>query len=141
MRFFRDKVYSFNLVEESYSTSAKRCDEEFNGAQLAIVSSAEEMEFIYSLRSSNDPFWIGASRVFSNPFFWEDGTTLDAYTNWAAGEPVNVATRQGCVSVQGAEGKWVDSKCGTKYFFVCERDPIRKLETRWGEVLEVGWDF
>lgn len=131
MKLFKEQVYIFNAVPENYNTAIKRCDEDFNGATLASVQSREEMDFILSLRPQGEGiFWIGGNRLFSQPWGWEDGTDFGNFQDWAAGEPANEASRQGCLSVQGDdfEAKWVDSKCRKKYFYVCKRDVLRKWQ-------------
>lgn len=122
-------------MPEDYNTAAKRCDEEFSGAVLASVHSREEMDFILSLRVQGEgEFWIGGSRLFNQPWVWEDASLFD-FQDWAENEPANVASRQGCLSVQGDdfEAKWVDSKCKKNYFYACKRDPLRKCRPAGGE--------
>ena len=91
------------------------------GGDLAIIKSAAENNFIFSLLKkqktiTNWGVWLGFVRKADNKFYWIDDTPLaKGYTAWASGEPNNHRGNEKCGnmfgSAKGAGGKWNDFPC------------------------------
>jgi len=95
------------------------------GADLAIITSAQQQSFIFNLVKKQDKLtvwgvWIGLQRKADSKFYWVDGTPLEGhYQNWYIGEPNNYrGRREDCANVYGKQagagkaGAWNDLPCG-----------------------------
>ena len=89
------------------------------GGDLAIIKSAAENNFIFSLLKKQKTItdwgvWLGFVRKADNKFYWIDDTPLArGYTAWTSGEPNNVSEK--CGNMFGTPhrhgGKWNDIPC------------------------------
>ena len=91
----------------------------YTGSTLASIQSADENNFILSLRTSKMAsagwsFWIGATdRKKEGDFKWIDGSPW-SYTNWRSpDEPNDADSGEDCSAMQ-TSGKWNDISCDTK---------------------------
>ena len=89
------------------------------GANLAIIKSADQNDFIFNLiRSQNTVTkwgaWIGIERRADGKLYWLDGAPVEGkYSSWAAGEPNGDGN---CVQMYGTQDlslgkKWNDISC------------------------------
>ena len=105
--------------------SAARADCQSRGADLPIIKSAEENEFIGDLVFKQTIVtwggaWIGIKRHADNKLYWTDGTPVaGGYTAWSRGNPSNSGGHEGCGQIMGRanpgwehqEKKWNDLPC------------------------------
>ncbi|XP_068520370.1 C-type lectin domain family 2 member H-like [Anas acuta] len=73
---FKGKCFYFSDMEKNQTWSRADCHE--RGANLAVIQSKEELEFVLHYKGSHD-HWIGLSR--QNPrqrWVWDDGTEFDS---------------------------------------------------------------
>jgi len=97
------------------------CKEQDADADLAVITSETQNNFLYDLINSNTQdswygTWIGLKRNASaqNNFYWVDGTPLSGqYSNWARGEPSMISEK--CVLFWGPTAAfpngWNDAFC------------------------------
>ncbi|XP_053335428.1 CD209 antigen-like protein E [Clarias gariepinus] len=93
------------------------------GADLVIINSREEQEFIIKQVNGKIQAWIGLSdRETEGEWKWVDGTPLTTEF-WASGEPNNGGGDENCVEFySGDTGNfWNDLKCFTKLKWICEK--------------------
>ena len=109
------------------------------GGDLAIIKSADENNFIFTLLKKQKTItdwgvWLGFVRKADNKFYWIDDTPLaKGYTAWTSRQPDNVSEKCGNMfgSAKGAGGKWNDLPCDvTRYWKVapvilCKKKQIR----------------
>ena len=89
------------------------------GGDLAIIKSADENNFIFTLLKKQKTItdwgvWLGFVRKADNKFYWIDDTPLaKGYTAWARGEPNHVSEKCGHIfgSPHPHGGKWNDITC------------------------------
>ena len=90
------------------------------GGDLAIIKSAAENNFIFSLLKKQKTVtdlgvWLGFVRKADNKFYWIDDTPLaKGYTAWDSRQPDHVIEKCGNMfgtTKIGEEGKWNDATC------------------------------
>ncbi|XP_015765151.1 PREDICTED: neurocan core protein-like isoform X2 [Acropora digitifera] len=90
------------------------------GADLAVIKSEEENQFVYDLlrnTSGDHRGWIGLHRKADNKFYWLDSRPVKGnFKNWDKREPSNGKTNEDCVHLKKSnpDGKWNDRKCSDK---------------------------
>ncbi|XP_029132847.2 CD209 antigen-like protein E [Labrus bergylta] len=123
-KFFRRSCYLFSTQAKTWEESRQDCRN--RGADLVIVDSIEEQEFITD--NIEDYNWIGLSDSDNESIWkWTDGTPLtQAY--WARGEPNNdgVIPKIGedCVHLYNdriKEENWNDVSCSLSKRWICEK--------------------
>ena len=72
--------------------------------------------------AANSDYWIGLMttkerRAEKSWFYWLDGSEY-RYTNWVPNEPTGDSN---CVRIQEVDGKWLDKKCNSLYYFICQK--------------------
>ena len=118
--------YIDDTPTQHFSTAREACQS--RGADLPIIKSTDENEFIVDLIFKQDTVtlggaWIGIQRdPGDHKLYWIDGTPVDGgYTAWIPGDPNNVGGKQNCVQILGELGagleeyraKWNDNRCST----------------------------
>ncbi|MCI4395058.1 hypothetical protein PGIGA_G00175950 [Pangasianodon gigas] len=126
--FFRSSLYYMSTGTKSWSQSRQDCKEK--GADLVIVNSREEQDFIEMLRRGKST-WIGLSDQDTKGVWkWVDGTQLTiAY--WWTREPNNYTGNEHCVEtgykpederpVTDILNTWNDNSCSASLFWICEK--------------------
>ncbi|XP_062864765.1 CD209 antigen-like protein E [Trichomycterus rosablanca] len=115
---FGTSFYYISTVVKNWAESRQYCRE--RGADLVIINSREEQEFINNL---NIKSWIGLSDEESEgKWKWVDGSALTT-AFWSQGRPNNDRNRN-CVLLDawssGALNNWNDIPCFNTYSFICE---------------------
>lgn len=114
-KLFQGSIYRFVSDEQTNWRRARRnCFVEELESDLAVITSQEEMDFVFSLWN-NVPtrlVWLGATRVGeSDAFCWVNNEPFN-YTYWIGGEPNNLDDREDCMRsghklyVNGGEGSF-----------------------------------
>ena len=87
-----------------------------NGADLAIIKSEDEHNFIWDLILKQNTIteygaWIGLHRKADSKLYWVDDTPLlqGQYSKWRFGQPDNWGGVEGCVHMISAD--WNDLRC------------------------------
>lgn len=92
------------------------------------------VEYIANVSQFNN-VWIGATRRpdSSSEFVWDDGSSVQRYTNWGIGRPTE-DDRRLCVLMQSewsrefSDMKWTDISCAGGNWFICEKLQSWSLE-------------
>ncbi|KAJ0033373.1 hypothetical protein NQD34_000480 [Periophthalmus magnuspinnatus] len=124
---WRSHMYSCYYTSETkknWKNSREYCKNK--GADLAVITSQEEMVFINGLYSSDKEVWIGLSDDgIEGHWTWVDGTPLNPNaTFWGNGQPNSYDGRnQDCVEFwhrATGHGEWNDESCKIEQFWICE---------------------
>ncbi|XP_034156882.2 C-type lectin domain family 4 member M-like [Pangasianodon hypophthalmus] len=116
--FFSSKPYYISSERKTWTESRQDC--RGRGADLMIINSKEEQDFVENLsKSKNYGFYIGLSDLDNEGVFkWVDGTSMTtAY--WSSGN--GFSDSDDCV-VNRYEGsdRWFDRPCTETYYWICE---------------------
>lgn len=124
-------IYELYDKPTSWETAKLVCENK--GGHLATITSSEEQMIIESLiRYGKRTFYnVGATNLENiNEWKWVTGESM-SYTNWAIGEPNNVANIERYLSVFNNENylaQWNDttnaSTSGVSNGFICEYDGL-----------------
>ncbi|KAJ8377327.1 hypothetical protein AAFF_G00261120 [Aldrovandia affinis] len=118
------EYYYFSTVMKSWNDSRSDCLKQ--GADLVIIESKEEQDFIY--KHTGGAYWIGLSdSETEGTWLWVDGTPLQKdKAFWARGQPDEYYGSEDCAAAwwwqQGAG--WVDGRCHVLLRSVCETDAL-----------------
>ncbi|KAM9449864.1 CD209 antigen-like protein C [Clarias gariepinus] len=129
---YKENCFSFNssfyfMSNETKSWTESRQDCRDKGADLVIINSREEQEFISKQKVNNKvQAWIGLSdRETEGEWKWVDGTPLTTEKNikfWANKEPNGGAGENCAEFYSGAAGNFCnDKKCSVKLNWICEK--------------------
>ncbi|KAL6467071.1 hypothetical protein MHYP_G00248750 [Metynnis hypsauchen] len=116
-KIFQSSVYYISTEKKTWDEGRQNCRD--RGADLVIINSREEQEFVENLSNSKDN-WISiglTDREKEGDWKWVDGSALTtAY--WDSG---NFLDSQDC-AVNGftGEDKWYDRPCNEPYYWMCE---------------------
>ncbi|XP_072526517.1 C-type lectin domain family 4 member E-like [Salminus brasiliensis] len=117
-KLFQATLYYISTEKKSWSESREDCKK--RGADLLIINSREEQDFVNKLSQES---WIGLTDQHTEGVWkWVDGSALT--TNfWRAKEP-NGQEIENCV-ITGYQSEpinnWVDISCNKHFVSVCER--------------------
>ncbi|XP_047671735.1 C-type lectin domain family 4 member E-like [Tachysurus fulvidraco] len=114
-KVFRQNIYYISIEKKNWIEHREDCIK--RGADLVIVNSREEQEFIS--KYSNTPDTEGT-------FKWVDSSPLTTEF-WWVGEPNDVARNEDCVIISFRRAKshistWNDYNCGFSEVGICERN-------------------
>ncbi|XP_034158424.1 CD209 antigen-like protein E isoform X2 [Pangasianodon hypophthalmus] len=115
---FHSSLYYISSERKTWTESRQDC--RGRGADLVIINSNEEQEFVDNLSKSKKPgIYIGLTDLENEGVFkWVDGTSLTtAY--WSSGNVFS--ENQDCVvnRFNGSFG-WFDRPCTETYYWICE---------------------
>ncbi|KAI5628235.1 CD209 antigen [Silurus asotus] len=117
-------LYYLSTQKKSWTESRHYCIE--RGADLVIINSKEEQEFITNLMGNNNQAWIGLSdRDTEGKWKWVDGTEQTISTGfWYKGEPNDDKNNEDCGEMWKFPDKmaWNDRPCTEKSKWICEKN-------------------
>ncbi|XP_062334857.1 CD209 antigen-like protein B [Osmerus eperlanus] len=125
---FGCSCYYVSTEQKTWSDSRQDC--RGRGADLVIINSLEEQDFLNNL---NKNVWIGLTdTVTEGNFIWVDGTPLTTPTYWYRNQPDNYPNTPGSVGEDCAEiyyspsdvpppKTWNDKTCELGNYWVCEK--------------------
>ncbi|KAL6466948.1 hypothetical protein MHYP_G00247520 [Metynnis hypsauchen] len=115
LTFFASSMYFISTGGKSWSESRQDCRE--RGADLLIINSREEQDFIEILRRGRTT-WIGLTDSETEGVWkWVDSSELTTGF-WANGEPNGNLGDEDCVVTAT---KWADYPCNHRFVWVCEK--------------------
>ncbi|KAL6466968.1 hypothetical protein MHYP_G00247720 [Metynnis hypsauchen] len=123
-RYFSSSLYYISTEQKTWSSSRQDCRE--RGADLVIINSREEQEFVDSLSCCKDAaVFIGLSdRETEGVWKWVDDSVLTT-GYWANGQPNNGIwiSSQDCAVTGPQLGKrWNDKPCKDSFYWICEKN-------------------
>ncbi|KAL7855879.1 hypothetical protein AOLI_G00194830 [Acnodon oligacanthus] len=118
-RYFNYSVYYISTETKTWNESREDCRE--RGADLLIINSREEQDFIEMLRRGQKA-WIGLTDSETEGVWkWVDGSALTT-DFWRPGEPDG--RNEHCVIIgQGSDpvNIWADYPCSNLFVWICEK--------------------
>ncbi|KAL6467151.1 hypothetical protein MHYP_G00249550 [Metynnis hypsauchen] len=126
--YFSSSIYYMSTEKKSWSESRQDCKNK--GADLVIINSREEQEFVEMIRKGREA-WIGLSDINKeNGWKWVDGSTLNTRF-WCSREPNNYEGNEDCVitgyvpqdgrPVIDVLNTWNDITCSVPVSWICEK--------------------
>ncbi|KAM9449644.1 CD209 antigen-like protein 2 isoform 2-T2 [Clarias gariepinus] len=121
-RFFRSSIYYISTKKKNWNDTRQDCRE--RGADLVIINSAEEQEFLTE-NFGRDEAWIGLTDIVrEDDFKWVDGSPLTT-AFWWNDEPNNAVVEEDCVITAYRFAKynistWNDFPCNFSAVGICE---------------------
>ncbi|KAL7855871.1 hypothetical protein AOLI_G00194750 [Acnodon oligacanthus] len=119
-RYFNYSVYYISTETKTWNKSREDCRE--RGADLLIINSREEQDFIEKFRRSQWA-WIGLTDSETEGVWkWVDGSALTTEF-WRPGEP-NINGDEDCVITGYASDpvySWADFTCNNRFAWICEK--------------------
>ncbi|XP_055365488.1 C-type lectin domain family 4 member M-like [Betta splendens] len=116
--YFADKYYYISSTMQTWQDSRNDCLQK--GADLVIINSPEEQEFIRKIKKRT---WIGLTDAETEGTWkWVNGTLLGSLRYWAESEPNNANGNENCAEISSSnlEKSWNDMSCDFKMHWICE---------------------
>ncbi|XP_072526438.1 uncharacterized protein [Salminus brasiliensis] len=117
--YFSSSIYYISTEKKSWSESREHCRK--RGADLLIINSREEQDFIHKLRGGQQ-VWIGLTdRERKGVWKWVDGSALTTEF-WRTGEP-NGANEHCVITGYKSDSvkNWADFPCKDQFVWICEK--------------------
>ncbi|KAI4899115.1 hypothetical protein NFI96_032613 [Prochilodus magdalenae] len=127
-RYFSSSVYYISTEKKTWKEGREDCRR--RGADLVIITSSEEQEFVEKIRNGQEA-WIGLTdEVSESVWKWVDDSALSTGF-WYCGEPNDYEGKEDCVGTgftpqykQCGSNKistWNDYSCSTQIHWMCEK--------------------
>ncbi|XP_076874406.1 uncharacterized protein LOC143524812 [Brachyhypopomus gauderio] len=118
--YFNSSLYYISTEEKTWSESRQDCRE--RGADLVIINSREEQEFMFEM-VNNTHAWIGLTDMNTEGIWkWVDGSRPPNTGYWAQGEPNGKGIEHcGEVVIFTYSKGWNDWTCSNKNKWICEK--------------------
>ncbi|XP_063733094.1 asialoglycoprotein receptor 1-like isoform X2 [Eleginops maclovinus] len=118
---FDISCYFVSSVEKNWTLSREECIEE--GADLVVIESQEEQQFVNKMMLEAQNAWIGLTdSLDEGTWMWVDGTDVTT-TFWQPGQPNSYNGNQDCgetVQKNQGVGEWNDDGCFAEQNWICE---------------------
>ncbi|KAG9259786.1 CD209 antigen-like protein E [Astyanax mexicanus] len=121
--YFNSSLYYLTTTKRVWSGSRDECKQK--GADLVIINSRGEQEFINKTFLSTEA-WLGLTDTANEgDFRWVDGSSVTIQF-WWTGEPNNWDGNEDCAITGFRHSKsailtWADYPCGTSIYGLCEK--------------------
>ncbi|CAJ1059161.1 uncharacterized protein LOC115426795 [Xyrichtys novacula] len=110
--------YLVSTAKKNWAASREDCKTQ--GADLAIINSEEEQDFVTGLKSWGENTWIGLTdSAQEGNWMWVDGTPVTT-TYWESGQPNSKKGNQDCGEM-AFRGEWNDEHCSAGNIWICEK--------------------
>ncbi|XP_046698946.1 hepatic lectin-like [Silurus meridionalis] len=122
-KYYNSSFYYISTVIKNWNESRQDCIN--RGADLVIINSTEEEEFILN-QLNNSEAWIGLNDIETEgEFKWVDGSPLTTQF-WHMGEPNNLGNDEDCAAILSDRfaKKWNDYPCYNLLYWICEKNWI-----------------
>ncbi|XP_076874363.1 uncharacterized protein LOC143524018 [Brachyhypopomus gauderio] len=127
-RYFSSSIYCISTEEKTWSESRQDCKQ--RGADLVIINSRDEQDFVEMLRRGKNA-WIGLTdSAKEGTWKWVDGTAQTT-GYWLTSEPNDYKGAEDCVMigyqpvderpVAGPLNTWNDYSCSARFVSICEK--------------------
>ncbi|KAM9449632.1 uncharacterized protein Hap1MRO34_022147 [Clarias gariepinus] len=116
--FYISSMYYISTEEKNWTESRQDCKE--RGADLVIINSKEEQEFI---RKHSRNAWIGLNDIFEEgDWKWVDDTPATT-AFWSVGEPNSNGDEDCAIRGYGRDPvlNWADYSCSKEFVWICEK--------------------
>ncbi|KAK0150627.1 CD209 antigen-like protein E [Merluccius polli] len=114
--YYNHRLYYISTTEKNWTASRDDCLE--RDADLVVINSREEQEFVSRLAGYHW-FWIGLSdRDTEGTWKWVDGTNMTS-SFWRRGQPDDYGGQDCVVTLLG--DNWRDVSCADQYHWMCEK--------------------
>uniref|UniRef100_A0A8C1GV52 Zmp:0000000924 n=1 Tax=Cyprinus carpio TaxID=7962 RepID=A0A8C1GV52_CYPCA len=119
--YYKSSFYYMSNERKSWTESRQDCLKK--GADLIIINSSEEQDFVKNNTVKRE-FWIGVTDIDVEDIWkWVDGSTLTSGF-WASKEP-NGGTIENCAVTYLTRWPdllgWLDVRCNDAYQWICEK--------------------
>ncbi|XP_042588431.1 CD209 antigen-like protein C isoform X3 [Cyprinus carpio] len=126
--YYQSSFYYMSNETKSWTESRQDCLKK--GADLIIINSSEEQDFVKN-NTVNREFWIGVTDSdVEDRWKWVDGSTLTSGF-WASKEP-NGGTIENCAVTYLTRWPdllgWLDVRCNDAYQWICEKSILPFIE-------------
>nr|XP_046263019.1 C-type lectin domain family 4 member M-like isoform X2 [Scatophagus argus] len=119
---FDISCYFVSTTKKNWTLSRKDCIS--RGADLVVIDSRDEQQFIYKLIKPDKNAWIGLTdSLQEGTWMWVDGTPVTT-TYWEPGQPNSYNGNQDCgeiVPKSSGVGQWNDDGCFADQIWICEK--------------------
>uniref|UniRef100_A0A2K6QRA1 C-type lectin domain family 4 member C n=1 Tax=Rhinopithecus roxellana TaxID=61622 RepID=A0A2K6QRA1_RHIRO len=121
---FQSSCYFISTVMQSWTESQSNCS--VMGADLVVINTNEEQDFIIQNLKINSAYFLGLSDPEGwRHWQWVDQTPYDKnVTFWHSGEPNNLDERCVVISFRSEEWGWNDVHCHVPHKSICEMKKI-----------------
>ncbi|XP_051741266.1 CD209 antigen-like protein C [Ctenopharyngodon idella] len=115
---YQYSVYFISSEKKNWTESRRYCRD--RGADLIIINSNEEQNFVKNITSSADLVWIGLTDSdVEGTWKWVDGTKVTSgFRFWRYGEPYGY-TNENCALTYSPG--WADYPCNDHHKWICEK--------------------
>lgn len=119
---FDISCYFVSSVSKNWTLSRQECIDE--GADLVVIDSLEEQEFLNMLMHKGQNVWIGLTdSLQEGTWMWVDGSNVTTKF-WQPGQPNSYNGNQDCgenLQKTPGVGQWNDDGCFAVQNWICEK--------------------
>ncbi|KAM4887913.1 CD209 antigen-like protein A [Thomomys bottae] len=116
---FQGNCYFLSKSTRSWTDSVDACKD--MGAQLVVIKTHEEQNFLQLISKNKGHTWMGMSDLNTEAtWHWVDGSSLllDFMKYWNPHEPNNLG-EEDCAEFDGSG--WNDNNCNNNNFWICKK--------------------
>jgi len=114
--------YVYVELQENWIEAQEYC--KVLGAHLVEPKNLQENMFVKGLMLDHamSHTWLGGEDLTQEgKWMWSStNTPVEEYTDWSPHEPNNLH-QEDCMEIRSSDGKWNDSRCDSKYAFICQK--------------------